>query len=210
MFQKLNNIKGYLKVGIFANGLFILFIIVCMIYYSIYLKTDIQSNLVEAIAYGLEALGFIFMSMYIVGFWGKLRDRKFLKIALTIYFVVELCIILMDFNFLDIEDAYNPSSKILIIGHSIFSAIVCFSHITFDSKQTSLQIATAIATVITLLGVFCVAYGTRVYISILINAIAYVIYYSWVLYLLKTERIFIDCYGDVIEDVHYSSKDFFE
>lgn len=210
MFQKINNIKGYLKIGILSNGLFILFIIVCMIYYSIYLKTEIQSDLVEGIAYTLEALGFIFMSVYIIGFIGKLKDRKLLKVSLVIYFVVELCIILMDFNFLDIEDAYNPSSKILIIGHSIFSAVVCFSHITFDSKQTSLQIATAIATIITLFGVFCVAYGTRVYISILINAIAYVVYYSWTLYLVNTERIYIDCYGDVIKDVHYSTKDFFE
>lgn len=210
MFQKLNNIKGYLKIGIFANSLFILFIIVCMIYYNIYLKTEIQSTLVEGIAYGLEALGFIFMSVYIVGFWGKLKDRKLLKVALTVYFVVELCIILMDFNFLDIEDAYNPSSKILIIGHSVFSGLVLFSHITFDSKQLSLQIATAIGTIISLCGVFCVAYGTRVYISILINAVAYVVYYSWVLYLIKSERVYIDCYGDVIQDVHYSSKDFFE
>ena len=129
MFQKLNNIKGYLKVGIFANSMFIVFILVCMTYYSIYLKTSIQSTLVEAIAYGLEAIGFIFMGLYIVGFWGKLKDRKLLKISLTVYFIVELCIVLMDFNFLDIEDAYNPSSKILIIGHSIFSGLVLFSYI---------------------------------------------------------------------------------
>ncbi|MCD7801040.1 MAG: hypothetical protein LUG94_07540 [Ruminococcus sp.] len=210
MFQKINNIKGYLKIGIIANGFFILFIIVCMVYYSIYLKTEIQSNLVEGIAYGLEAIGFILMAVYIVGFVGKLKDRNLLKGALIVYFITELCIILMDFNFLDIEDAYNPSSKILIISHSIFSGLVLFSHITFDSKQISLQIATAVGTVISLCGVFCVAYGTRVYISILINAIAYVIYYSWVLYLIKTERVYIDCYGDVIEDIHYSSKDFFE
>ncbi|MCC8068276.1 MAG: hypothetical protein LIO71_00685, partial [Ruminococcus sp.] len=203
MFQKINNIKGYLKIGIIANGFFILFIIVCMVYYSIYLKTEIQSNLVEGIAYGLEAIGFILMAVYIVGFVGKLKDRNLLKGALIVYFITELCIILMDFNFLDIEDAYNPSSKILIISHSIFSGLVLFSHITFDSKQISLQIATAVGTVISLCGVFCVAYGTRVYISILINAIAYVIYYSWVLYLIKTERVYIDCYGDVIEDIHY-------
>jgi hypothetical protein len=181
-----------------------------MIYYSIYLKTGFQNNIVEGVAYGLEALGFIFMSVYIVGFIGKLRDRKFLKGCLIVYFITELSIILMDFNFLDIEDAYNPSSKILIIGHSVFSAIVCFSHITFDKNQPSMQIATAVATVITLCGTFCVAYGTRVYISILINAIAYIVYYAWVLYLIKTERVYIDCYGDVIEDAHYSSKDFFE
>lgn len=210
MFQKLNNIKGYLKVGIFANSMFIVFILVCMTYYSIYLKTSIQSTLVEVIAYGLEAIGFIFMGLYIVGFWGKLKDRKLLKISLTVYFIVELCIVLMDFNFLDIEDAYNPSSKILIIGHSIFSGLVLFSHITFDSKQLSLQIATAVGTIISLCGVFCVAYGTRVYISILINAVAYVVYYTWVLYLINSDRIYIDCHGDVVKDTHYSSKDFFE
>lgn len=208
--NKINSIKGYLKVGILSNGLFILFIIVCMTYYGIYLKTGFQNTIVEGIAYGLEALGFIFMSVYIVGFIGKLHDRKFLKVSLVLYFVTELCIILMDFNFLDIEDAYNPSSKVLIIGHSVFSAVVCFSHITFDRNQTSIQIATAVATVITLCGVFCVAYGTRVYVSVLINAVAYVVYYTWVLFLVNTERVYIDCYGDVIEEVHYSSKDFFE
>jgi hypothetical protein len=208
--QRLNNVKGYLKVGILANGLFILFIVVCMVYYAIYLKTEFQNGVVEGVAYGLEALGFVFMSVYIVGFVGKLRDRKLLKVALVVYFVTELCIILMDFNFLDIEDAYNPSSKVLIIGHSVFSALVCLSHITLDKDEIPMQVATAVATVITLLGVFCVAYGTRVYVSILINAVAYVVYYSWVLYLVNTERVQIDCYGDVVEDVHYSSKDFFE
>lgn len=210
MFQKFNNIRGYLKIGIFSNAMFIVFIIVCMIYYNIYLVTGIQSNVVEVIAYCLEAIGFVFMAIYIVGFWGKLKDRMFLKIALTVYFITELCIILMDFNFLDIKDAYNPSSKVLIITHAIFSGVVCFSHITLDKEQSSMQIATAVGTVITLLGTFCIVYGTRVYISILINAVAYVIYYSWILYLLKTERIYIDCYGDVVEDSHYSSKDFFE
>jgi hypothetical protein len=116
----------------------------------------------------------------------------------------------MDFNFLDIKDAYNPSSKVLIISHAVFSGIVCFSHITFDKDQLSMQIATAVATVITLAGVFCIAYGTRVYISILINAFAYVVYYTWVLYLVNSDRVYIDCHGDVIEDTHYSSKDFFE
>lgn len=210
MFSKINNIKGYLKIGILGNSMFIVFIIVCMIYYDIYLHTEIQSAVVEIIAYCLEAIGFILMAIYIVGFWGKLHDRMFLKVSLSIYFITELCIILMDFNFLDIKDAYNPSSKILIISHAIFSGIVCFSHITFDKNQISMQIATAVATVITLAGVFCIAYDTRVYISILINAAAYVIYYTWVLFLVNTERVYIDCYGDIVEDVHYSSKDFFE
>ena len=210
MFQKFNNIQGYLKIGILANSMFIVFIIVCMIYYNVYLHTEIQSTPVEVIAYCFEAIGFILMAIYIVGFIGKLRDRKFLKGALILYFITELCIVLMDFNFLDIKDAYNPSSKILIISHAIFSGIVCFAHLTFDKEQVSMQIATAVATVITLCGIFCIIYGTRVYISILINAIAYVIYYSWVLYLVKSERVYIDCHGDIVEDVHYSSKDFFE
>jgi len=210
MFQKINNIKGYLKIGILSNGLFILFIVVCLIYYDIYLKTEIQSDIVEGIAYGLEALGFILMCVYIIGFIGKLRDRKLLKGALIVYYITELCIILMDFNFLDIEDAYNPSSKILIISHAVFSGLVCFSHITLDPQKLSMQIATAVCTIVTLMGTFCIVYGTRVYVSILINSIAYVIYYSWVLYLVSRESVYIDCHGDVIPEAHYSSKDFFE
>ncbi len=210
MLQKINNLKGYLKIAILSNSMFILFIIVCMIYYRIFLVTNQISAITEGIAYFLECLGFVLMSTYIVGFIGKLRDRKLLKTALVLYFITELSIVLIDFNFVSIQDAYNPSSKVLIISHSIFSALVCLSHLTFDPQSGSMQVATGVCTVITLLGTFCIVYGTRVYVSVLINSVAYVIYYSWVLYLVSQERVNIDCHGDIVKDVHYSSKDFFE
>lgn len=207
---RFHNPKGYIKIGLIANIMFVLFIIICMVYYKIFSKTDQPNYFIETIAYLLESFGFVFMLGSFVGFISILRDCRLLKVSTCIYFAVELVMIILDFNIFDVSQFYNPCSKALVIGHCIFSAFVCMTFMDLDKKNTKLQLIVAIASGIILLGVFAIAYNVRVYASILINSFAYIFLYSSLLHLIKMEDIEFNCHGDNAKVTVYKSSFFDE
>ena len=207
-FNKINSFRGYTKIGLIANIMFVIFIIVTMIYYAYYRRTGNIVVPVEVIAYSIEVGGFLMMLVSVVGYGVKLRFRHFLKVCMAIYFVVEFVIMICDFNLIDVEDFYTPASKILIIGHCVFSAIVVMSYLQLEPNKTCIQIAVTISAVLMMLGTFAIVLGVRVYASVLVNSFAYIILYSLILVFHSREMIDVDCHGDVAKV--YEDDGFFE
>ncbi len=206
--QKFNNFKGYTKIGLTANILFIVFIIVTMIYYAYYLRTGNIVRVIEAVAYTIEISGFLLMLVSVVGYAVKLRFRHFLKGCMAVYFIVEFIIMICDFNLIDAHEFYTPASKLLIIGHCVFSTIVIMSYMQLETTKTCLQIAVAISSVMTMCGSFAIVFGVRVYASVLVNCFAYVVLYTMILIFYNREMIDVDCHGDVARV--YEDSDFFD
>lgn len=196
-FKKMHTFRGYIKIGMISNLLFVLFIILTMAYYKLYLKTGIVSVIIEAIAYGLEFLGFMCMIASALGLIARLRQRILLKTAMVVYFIVEAAIMVFDLNVINVDTFYTPSSKILVVLHCVFSAAVCLTYMQLETKKTCIQVAVAIASTIMLLAIFVIVGNTRVYASVLINSIAYIVLFGLILFFDKQEMIWVDCYGDI-------------
>ncbi len=205
--SKLNTFKGYTIIALASNILFVLFIIITMTYYAYYLRTGNIVRVVEAIAYTMEVLGFILMLASVMGYISKLRGRLLLKIGMSVYFVVEFIIMICDFNVIDAEEFYTPTSKILIISHCVFSAAVALLYMGLEKNRICLQIAVAVSAIIMMLGVFSIVYNVRVYASVLINSIAYIVMYSLILAFYGRQLLEVDCYGE--PDKLYDDSSFF-
>ena len=196
LFSKINNFRGYTLLGLLANCCFVLFIIITMIYYNNFLHTGKVRPWVETIAYSTEVLGFILMAANVVGYMSKLRFRILLKIAMSVYFVAEFAIMIMDLNIIDAGTFYTPASKVVIILHCVFSAFVCMTYISLDTSSNLLQASVIISCIIMLLAVFAIVFNVRLYASVLINCVAYIVLDSMLLFFHKRESITVDCYGD--------------
>ena len=205
--EKLNSFRGFTFIGLLANSLFILFIIVTMIYYANYIRTGTIIPIVEGIAYSIEVMGFVLMLVSIVGYSVKLRFRLPLKIAMSIYFLTEFIFMICDFNLIDVSEFYSPASKAVIIGHCIFSAAISMFYMQLDSDKKCLQIAVSVTAVIMMLASFAIVYNVRVYASILVNSFAYIVLYSSILFFDKREMIYANCHGDIAKV--YEESDFF-
>ncbi len=206
-FNKINNFKGFTILGLIANACFVLFIIVTMLYYRNYLSTGKIRIWVETIAYSCEVIGFILMSANVIGYISKLRSAILMKIAMSVYFIVEFVIMIMDLNIIDAGEFYTPASKVLIITHCVFSAFVGMTYILLDSSSKQLQASVIISCFIMLTAVFSIVFNVRVYASVLINSIAYIVLFALILFFYKRERIYVDCYEEDGND--YTDSTFF-
>lgn len=202
------NIKRTVLLGLLANISFVVFIIICMIYYAYNRRTGEICYVVDAVAYIVEAIGFILMFVSIFGQINILRERKLYKISMAVYWIIELSIMIFDFNLLDTDEFYNPTSKVLIIGHCVFSVLVCLTSLTLDLRKTCLEVCTGVAAVIIMLGMVSIIYDVRLYASVLINAIAYIFLNAAILEMLRRESIEIDCHGDKARVAEFSSSFF--
>jgi len=206
--EKLNTFRGVMKTGLLSNALFILFIIVTLIYYSYFVRTGNILPVVEVIAYAIEISGFILMAANAVGLWVKLRFRSLLKIAASVFFLAEFIIMVCDFNLIDVAEFYTPSSKVLIISHCIFSAFVIMCYLQLDTSNKYVQISCSVSAVISMLATFAIVFNVRLYASVLVNSIAYVVLYSMILFFENREYIYVDCYGDAAKV--YDNQSFFD
>lgn len=205
--EKFKNFRGITKIGLLANILFVFFIIFTMIYYSYYLRTGKIVPVVEAVAYAIEVSGFILMAFSVVGYAVKLRYRLLLKIVMSLYFLTEFIIMICDFNILDVSEFYTPASRVLILSHCVFSAFVIMCYLQLETNNKYIQYAVSIAAVITMLASFSIVFNVRVYASVLINSVAYIVLYSLILYMDSRELIYVDCHGDVAKV--YEDNSFF-
>lgn len=193
--------------GLVGNLFFVLFSIVCYIYYKTFGIDGIVIKFIEVIAYVCEAAGFIFLLMSIINLCRTVRMRKLMKFGFSAYLLVELILMVLELNAFKFT-FYNPYSLILAIFHSIFSAAVCFTFLSLDPGKTCLEIMVTVAVGIMLGGMFGNIFGIRIYFSILANALAYVILFASINRMLAREMIEIDCYGDKARVVEYKSTFF--
>lgn len=208
--KKFNTFANYTKIALLSNILFVVFIIFTMTYYWYYLKTGNIIAVVEAIAYFIEASGFILLMVATVGFVVNLRFRLLLKIGMILYFLVEFIIMIFDFNVIDVNEFYSPASKVLIIAHCIFSALISLFYMMLDPNQKCLQIACAVSAIIMMLASFSIVYNVRVYVSVLINSVSYIILFSLIRFFDKREMIYADFYDDVAKVYEDKNSTLFE
>lgn len=194
--------------ALFGNIAFIIFAVICFIYYYAFGTIGIIVKSIEVTAYAFEGIGFILNLIAAVYFFRTVRARMTMKTGYCVYIVVELVMMILELNSYQIS-FYKPYSLPLAIVHSLFSAAVCFSFLLLEPKTTCLEIMVTVAVGIMFFGMMGNIFGVRIYFSILTNAVAYVVLFGSVIFFLKQERIEIDCYGDKARVAEYKST-FFE
>ncbi len=197
-----------LNLGLIGNALFIAFSAVCYVYYLIFNPESAFVKFLEIVAYTLEFSGFAALVAADILIIKTARMRDWLKIGFSIYIVTEAVMMTLELNSYRIE-FYKPYSLLLAIIHSIFSAAVCFAFLTLDPDKKAYEIIVIICIGIMLGGMFGNVMGIRIYFSIFTNAIAFILLFGSIKYMLQREIIEIDCYGDKARVAEYRST-FFE
>lgn len=195
--------------GQYANILFLLFALFAYTYYWSISRHNLEIVALEVAAYTVETGGFIFMLFSLLNFHKIVRHRYVMKTAMLIYLITEVVIMILDLN-ADKISFYHSASMGLNLWHSIFSAVICFTYLALEPKNKSLEVTIVITEIIILAGMFGVVFGLTVYASLFANAIAYVVFFSIMRFLLSQERIMIDCHGDKAKVYKYKSSFFDE
>ncbi|MBQ8012483.1 MAG: hypothetical protein IJY06_04825 [Oscillospiraceae bacterium] len=200
-------LKRCFQFGQYANILFLVFTFVCLLYYWLIKRYQNEVVLLEIAAYAIEVGGFGMMLLSLLYFWKIVRHRYIMKAAMLIYLITEVVIMIMDFNAERIP-FYQSNSMALNIGHSIFSAVICFTYLSLEPKNTALEVAIVLAVTIILMGMFGTIFKMNVYISLFANSIAYVVLFSILRFLHSQERIMVDCHGDRAREQKFKSTFF--
>jgi len=200
-------LKRCFQFGQYANILFLVFAIVSAVYYWLIERHNTEVVALEIAAYTIETSGFVIMLLSLINFWKIVRHRYIMKTAMLIYLIVEVVIMIMDFNASKIP-FYQSNSMALNIGHSVFSAAICFTYLALEPKNPSLEVSIVISIVIILCGMFGTIFNMNVYISLFANSIAYVVFFSILRFLHSQERIMVDCHGDRARVAQYKSSFF--
>lgn len=204
MHEKLS--KG-LTFGLVGNIFFVLFSIICYIYYRVFGIEGIVVKFIEILAYACEAAGFVFLIMSIILISRTTRMRTWLKVGFSVYIAVELVLMVLELNSYRLN-FYKPYSLTLSIVHSVFSAAVCFSFLSLDSGKRCLEIMVTVSIAIMLCGMLGNIFGIRIYFSILVNAVSFIVLFASIKWMLSREMIEIDCHGDRARVTEYKSTFF--
>ncbi len=200
-------LKRCFHFGQYANILFLLFAFVSVLYYWLIKRHNIEVVALEIAAYTIETGGFVLMLLSLINFWKIVRHRYIMKGAMLIYLITEVVIMIMDFNAEHIP-FYQSNSMALNIGHSIFSAAICFTYLFLEPKNTALEVSIVVTITIILCGMIGTIFKLNVYLSLFANSIAYVTFFSILRFLHSQERIMIDCHGDRARVTEYKSSFF--
>ncbi len=196
-----------MKFGRTANILFVVFIIICLIYYySIAAKGNYVIPF-EIAAYAVEASAFVLFTISVIWMTRLVRARSIMKVMLLLYIVTEVVLMLLEFQFLPWTH-YNGLSLGLILTHVIFSGFVSLTLLMLQPENKRVQVIVSITTIIIFAGMFLGLAGYRVYASILLNAFAYIFFYSAMLHQLRLEEVEVDCYGDRARESNFASTMF--
>ncbi len=193
--------------GLLGNIFFILFSIVCLIYYNFFIKEGIIVSFIEAIAYTCEGIGFILMVLAIINIGRAVRMRLWLKIGFPLYIAVELVLMILELYSYCI-DFYKPYSLVLAIVHSVFSGAVCLSFLSLDPGKKCLEGVIIGTVTLIFCGMLGNIMGIRIYFSILVNAVAFAALFAFIIWMLRREMIEIDCHGDKARVTEYKSTFF--
>ena len=200
-----------MKLGRNGNILFVVFIVVCLIYYAIFSRHEIGLFYIcfEIVAYAVEVMGFALFTLSVFWLDRIVRARGVMKVLLTSYIVVEVVLMLFEFQLLP-WTFYNGLSLGLTVTHAVYSAAVSYSLLMLDPHNKRVEIIVAVTSIIILAGMFPALAGYRVYASVLINAIAYIFFFSAMLRQLQLEEVMIDCHGDNAKVTVFESTMFSE
>lgn len=196
-----------MRFGRIANILFVVFIIICLIYYYSIANKGNYSIPFEVVAYSVEFAAFVLFSTSIIWLERLVRSRKIMKFLMFFYIIAEIILMLLEFQLLPFR-AYNGLSVPLTVVHVLFSAGASFSLLCLDSNNKRLQWIVGITTCIVLAGMLPAIAGYRVYASILVNAFAYIFFFTAMEYQLRLEEVDIDCYGDSAKVQNFESTFF--
>ena len=196
-----------MKMGRLANILFIVFIVISLIYYAVFAKTGKFFIPFEVVAFSIEAIAFVLFAVCAVWLDRLVRARGVMKVLLIVYITVEVALMLLEFGLVPFLSPIGKSMA-FIIAHVIFSAGVSLSLLMLDPQNKRLQTIVIITTGIILAGMLTAAADYRVYASILVNALAYIVFFSAMVRQLALEEMDIDCYGDTAEVSEISSTMF--
>ncbi len=202
-------LKRCFQFGQYANILFLSFTFITLLYYWLIERHEIEVVALEIAAYTVETAGFVMMLLSLINFWKIVRHRYVMKGAMLVYLITEVVIMIMDFNAKRIP-FYESGSMWLNIGHSIFSAVICFTYLSLEPKNNALEVAIVVAETIILLGMFGTLLNINVYISLFANSIGYVVLFSILRFLHSQERIMVDCHGDRAREQNFKSSFFDE
>jgi len=212
MFEINPKLQRCFTFGVWGNICFFIFSIICFIYYQLFghlgdlpiIKTSF-----ETMAYVVEGIGFVFMLLAMIWFARTVRQRIIMKIFFLIYILTELALMVLELSTYRVIDFYNPYSFPLALAHAIFSAFTCFTFLSLDPKRTALEVVIVVSVGIMLTGMLGYTMNYRIYYSILTNALGFAFMFTMIKFLLRQERMEIDCYGDKARVLEYRS-DFFD
>ncbi len=196
-----------MRLGRNGNILFVVFIIICLIYYYSFAKYGKYFIPFEIVAYTAETMGFALFTLSIIWIDKLVRARGLMKILMPFYIFVEAVLMLLEFDLLPFIP-YNGLALDLIISHALFSAVIALSLLQLDPQNKKMQLTVGITCTICLAGMLPGIAGNRVYTSILINAFAYIVFFSIMARLIQTEEILIDCHGDQAVPTKFSTTMF--
>ncbi|MBQ3940668.1 MAG: hypothetical protein II723_06100 [Oscillospiraceae bacterium] len=202
-----------MKLGLIANILFVVFIVICLIYYYTLARRDKYVIPFEFVAYTTEMMGFALFILSVVWTDRLIRARSLMKVLMPVYISIEVLLMLMEFElFPNIYPfyLYNGLSLGLIIAHVLFSAGVSLSLLQLEPENKRVQAVVCITCGIILAGMLTAAAHYRVYASILVNAFAYIFFYAAMRLLLQREEVRVDCHGDRAEETSFTSTMFAE
>jgi hypothetical protein len=195
--------------GLIGNVLFVAFGLICLIYYCTYDVTSILSNVLEAVAYCTEFLGFGLLAYSDYLLCSSLRFRRLLKMSYSAYILLEAVMMVLELNSYRLE-FYKPYSVVLVIMHTIVSGAACFSFLQLDPDNTKFEAIIVTCIGIALCGMIAVLLGVRVYFSIIVNAVCFSALFGSIIFLRSREEIEIDCHGDRANVREFSSTFFSE
>ena len=193
-----------LKLSFLGNILFIAFGVICFIFYKTYDPGSFLTSFLSFIAYAVEIAGF---ALLLMGDWlmvSSMRFRTTLKAAWTFYIFLEAIMMVLELNSYKIE-AYKPYSLAVAIAHSVISGFVCLTFLQFEKDNKKLEVKVIICISMMFAGMLGNILGIRVYFSIIVNALAFVIMFQSIRSLVKHGDIEIDCHGDRARVAEYKS-----
>lgn len=202
------NLRKGIFFGLIGNILFMVFGIVCLIYYYSYDKSSIHSTALEFLAYFIELSGFGLLAFADYLLIKSARFRRTMKICFTAYIVIEAIMMILEINAGDIS-FYAPYSLPLAIVHSIVSAGACFSFLQLDPENKRFEYLIIACVTVILAGMMGKLMGIRVYFSIAMNALGQALLFAGIIYLQNKQLIEIDCYGDRANVREFNSSTLF-
>jgi hypothetical protein len=187
-----------------GNLLFLLFGLICFIYYKTFNEHSVFSKALEITAYACEFGGFTIL------LWGdwlistSARDRGIMKLCLTLYIFLEALMMVLEINSFRFS-FYKPYSLLLAIVHSGISGFVCLSFLQMEKDNKKLERLVVLCIAIMFGGMFGNILGIRIYFSIIANAIAFALLFYCMRRLILREDLDVDCHGDRARVAEYKS-----
>ncbi len=192
-----------LSLGFYGNLTFVIFALVCYIYYKSFDPASGFSKVLEVFAYLCLFGGFAMLAAADVLIIITTRMRKLLKTVFSLYIVMEAVMMYCELNSFKVLSFYDPYSVWLAIIHSVLSAAVCFCFLDLDRYKHPFESTVIICIGIILGGMFGTILNIRIYFGILANAISFTILFAMIRSMLNRNIIEIDCHGDSARVAEY-------